>query len=208
MESPPYPSLADAFYIGLYPCAYVTLVLLIRARVTQVTTSQWLDGAIGALAAAAVAASAALGAIVAGNEGDVVTVATNLAYPLGDLILLSLVIGVFGVCRWRPGGAWLFLGLGLVAMAITDGIYLFQTREGDLCRGHAARCGLACRGAADRPRRVAARDGARAGGARGAPHDPRADHLRSAGPGGARLPGPGHATRRSATWSRWRRCCS
>ena len=129
LDSPPYPSLADVFYVGLYPCAYVTLVLLIRARVTRIASSQWLDGAIGGMAVAALAASAALGAIVAGTEGDVATVATNLAYPLGDLVLLTLVIGVFGVCRWRPGAAWLLIGAGLVAMALTDGIYLYQTAK-------------------------------------------------------------------------------
>jgi diguanylate cyclase (GGDEF)-like protein len=135
MAEPPYPSLADAFYIGLYPCAYVTLVLLIRDRIAHINASQWLDGAIGALAAASLAASAALGAIVAGNSGQFATVATNLAYPLGDLILLSLVIGVFGVCRWRPGGAWLLIGFGLVAMAVTDGIYLFQAAKGTYVEG-------------------------------------------------------------------------
>jgi diguanylate cyclase (GGDEF)-like protein len=135
LDSPPYPSPGDALYLGLYPCAYVTLVLLIRARVTKITPSQWLDGAIGGVAIAAVAASAALGTIVDTTEGELATVATNLAYPLGDLLLLSLVIGVIGVCGWRPGRAWLFIGLGLVAMAIADGVFLFQSAEGTYVEG-------------------------------------------------------------------------
>ena len=135
LESPPYPSIADAFYIGLYPCAYVTLVLLIRSGVTRITASQWLDGAIGGAAVAAVAASVALGPIIEGTEGDFATVAITLAYPLGDLVLLSLVIGVFGITGWRPGGAWLLIGLGLVAMAVTDGVYLLQSAKGSYVEG-------------------------------------------------------------------------
>lgn len=49
----PYPSLADAFYLALYPPAYVAIFLLLRSRIGNLRGSLWLDGIMGALAVAA-----------------------------------------------------------------------------------------------------------------------------------------------------------
>jgi hypothetical protein len=58
-------------------------VLLLRARAGRISPALWLDGLITALAVAAVSAALVLG-VVASTEGSFATVATNLAYPLGD----------------------------------------------------------------------------------------------------------------------------
>lgn len=126
LETIPYPSVADAFYIGLYPALYVGLVLLMRARVPRFHTSLWLDGAIGALGAAALGAAILYPAIHSDTGANAATVATNLAYPLGDLLLLSLVVGVLALTGWRPGRAWLVIAGGLVANAIADASYLYM----------------------------------------------------------------------------------
>src|SRR4051812_30782200 len=81
---PPYPSLADAGYLSIYPAAYVGLVLLLRARASRLGSAQWLDGLVCAFASAAIGAALLLG-VVAGTGGTFAAVATNLAYPLGDL---------------------------------------------------------------------------------------------------------------------------
>ena len=60
---------------------------------------------------------------------------TNLAYPLGDLLLLSAVFGVFSLTRWRPGRRWLLLGLGVLATALADAIYLFQSASDTYVEG-------------------------------------------------------------------------
>jgi diguanylate cyclase len=52
-----FPSLADAGYLLLYPCAYVGLWLLIRARASRFQRSLWLDGLIGATGVAAIGSS-------------------------------------------------------------------------------------------------------------------------------------------------------
>ena len=135
LDSPPYPSPADALYLAFYPATYVALLLLVRARVRDLTRSQWLDGGIAALAVAALAAAVAFQPIVEGTTGSGATVATNLAYPVGDLILLGLVVCVFGVSGWRPGRAWALVGAGLLAMAVADGIFLFQAATGSYAEG-------------------------------------------------------------------------
>jgi two-component system, cell cycle response regulator len=63
-------------------------------------------------------------------DGEAIEVATDLAYPLGDLLMLALVIGVFALTGWRPGRAWGFIGAGLMAMAAADSIYAYQASKG------------------------------------------------------------------------------
>jgi two-component system cell cycle response regulator len=129
MESPPFPSAADAGYISIYPAAYVALVLLLRARAGRISPSLWLDGIICSLAVAALGAALVLG-VVASTEGPIATVATNLAYPLGDLALLSFVIAVITVAGRRAGRAWAFIAAGFAIFAVADTVYLYQTALG------------------------------------------------------------------------------
>ena len=125
----PYPSPADALYLGLYPAAYVAVVLLLRARLTRFRTSMWLDGAIGALGSAALVAALAFGKVLSSTEGKVSVVATNLSYPIGDLLLLSVVIGAFGLLGLRPGLRWWLLGAGFGLFGLCDTIYLWQVAQ-------------------------------------------------------------------------------
>ena len=126
LDSPPFPSPADALYLGFYPCCYVALGLLARARLHHIARSAWLDGAIVALAAASVMTAMVFQPIVDAGSGSGAAVATNMAYPIGDITLLSLVVAVFGLSSWRPGRAWLMIGAGLAVNAVADVIYLVQ----------------------------------------------------------------------------------
>ena len=128
----PYPSISDALWILYYPTSLAALLLLVRTRLKRTHSSLWLDGMIGALATATLASAVGYGKVVhAGGAGDLsAAVLTNLAYPIGDLLLLGLVVAIFGLCGWRPGRGWILLGLGLGLNAAADGIYLIQTAEG------------------------------------------------------------------------------
>ncbi len=144
-DTVPVPSVADAGYLLYYPAAFVTLVLLFRERVREFRSSHWLDGAIAALAVGSLASAIAFRPIVEATTGDAVAIAVNLAYPLGDLVLLSIVVAIFGLSGWRPGRAWLFLGAGLALSAAADGVYLLQSATGCLRGGRNARRRLADR---------------------------------------------------------------
>jgi two-component system cell cycle response regulator len=126
-DSPPTPSLADAFYLGFYPACYVALLLLVRSRVSTFNRSLWLDGAMAACAAAALSATVVFQIVLAHSRGGPAALITNLAYPLGDMLLFALVVGVFALSGWRPGPGWTLLGAGFVASALADGVYLDQT---------------------------------------------------------------------------------
>jgi hypothetical protein len=65
----------------------------------------------------------------------VAVVVTNLAYPIGDTLLLALTIGVCALTGWRPGRYWAFIGAGFVAAAVADGIFLYQIAAGSYHEG-------------------------------------------------------------------------
>ena len=129
MSNPPAPSLADALYLMFYVGAYSMIVLLVRGHVLRFHASVWLDGATGALATAALGAALVLEPVMRTTHGSLASVATNLAYPLADLLLLAFVIGVFALAGWRPGRTWTLIGLGFATLAIADSIYLFREAE-------------------------------------------------------------------------------
>ena len=133
--NPPFPSLADAFYLGFYPACYLGIVLLVRRRISSFNASLWLDGFTAALAAGAVGASALLQVVVSSTDGSPIVVLTNLSYPLGDIILLALLVFVFAVTDWRPGRAWLLIGAALLLNTIGDGVYLYLSAQGRYVEG-------------------------------------------------------------------------
>ncbi len=129
LASPPYPSFADAGYLSIYPAAFGALVLLLRARGGRPPAALWLDGLVCGLSVAAVGAALALN-VVASTDGSLATVATNLAYPLGDLTLLAFVMVAMIVTGWRAGSTWRLLALAFAVWAVADTIYLYQTAVG------------------------------------------------------------------------------
>ena len=58
-----------------------------------------------------------------------------MAYPLGDVILLSLVVARLRRTRWHPGRAWAFLGASLTISALSDSAYLYATATGTYNEG-------------------------------------------------------------------------
>lgn len=129
-ETVPIPSPADAGYLAFYPLAYVALIVLMRNRIGSFPATRWLDGLIVGTAVAALAAALALEPIVdASTSGDTAAIITNLAYPIADLTLLTLVVTAAAFTGWRPGLGWLTLGIGLIALAISDGVYLLQSAQ-------------------------------------------------------------------------------
>ena len=130
-----YPSPADVGFVAFYPLLYVGVVLLLRSHVRSLADTLWLDGLTAALAAAALGAAVIVELVLETTEGSPSTIATNVAYPLGDVLLLSAVFGVFSLTGWRPGYRWLVLGLGILSTTTADAVYLFQSAAGTYVPG-------------------------------------------------------------------------
>jgi two-component system, cell cycle response regulator len=132
---PPLPSVSDALFLSFYPAAYAALALLVRRNVREFHASLWVDALLGALAVSAVAAALLYDPVSVGIFGDALGVATLLAYPIGDVLLLALVTGLLALTGWRPGATWALIGLALALAAAGDAVYLYQASSGSYAEG-------------------------------------------------------------------------
>jgi two-component system cell cycle response regulator len=130
MDPIPIPSPSDVLWIVYYPIVYVAVALLLRARVARFHAALWVDGALAALAVAALSAAVVFESVLETTGGAPVEVATNLAYPLGDLILLGMVTGGVALTGWKPGRTWGALAASFFLFGIFDGIYLWGNATG------------------------------------------------------------------------------
>ena len=129
------PSPVDSLYLCFYALEWLGFGLLVRDQVARFYPSMWLDGLVGALGGGAFVAAVVLHPVLRATEGSFAVVATNLAYPLSDLLLLALVVGVAALTGARPGRAWLLLGTGLALFVVADSLYLFQIASNTYVNG-------------------------------------------------------------------------
>ncbi|HEX4035961.1 MAG TPA: histidine kinase dimerization/phospho-acceptor domain-containing protein, partial [Solirubrobacteraceae bacterium] len=130
-SAPPFPSPSDALWLASYVPAFAAVIALVRVRLPSIAASLWLDGGIGALAVASVSASIVFDAVLKGTHGSFSVVATNLAYPAGDLVLLAILISV-GIAGRRQAlnWSWLVLAVGFSIFLAGDSVYLMQVARG------------------------------------------------------------------------------
>jgi two-component system, cell cycle response regulator len=127
LRSIPVPSWADAGYLAFPPLVFGGIGLLALKRVRGLPVSVWIDGLAASLAVASVSAAVVFGAVLDTVGGTPAGVATNLAYPVSDLLLLGLLVGVTGVSGWRLSRTWVLIGAGVALFCVADSIYLVQT---------------------------------------------------------------------------------
>jgi len=133
--SAPYPSPADVGYLAFYPLAYAGLALLVRARAHEINWRLWMDGLIAALGTAALGAAFIFDFVAEKATGTPIEVATTLAYPLGDIAMVAMVVGVVALTGWRPGRTWSLLLAGLSALVIADVAFTLQSTDATLPGG-------------------------------------------------------------------------
>lgn len=122
--SPPVPSLADVGYLGVYPFALAGIVVLVRPRMRLASNTVWLDAITSALVITALAAAVVLGSVLDSLGGWSLSVATNLAYPVGDMLLLGLVVFGGAIGGWRSDRRGALLAAGIACFWAGDSIYL------------------------------------------------------------------------------------
>jgi two-component system, cell cycle response regulator len=135
MDPIPIPSVSDVLWLVYYPIVYVAVAMLLRARIARFHASLWVDGAIAALAVAALSAAVVFQSVLDSTGGQPLEVATNLAYPLGDLILLGMVTGGVALTGWKPGRTWGALAFSFVIFGVGDGVYLWGNATGTWVAG-------------------------------------------------------------------------
>ena len=125
LEEPPYPSLADAAFLGSYPLFFLALLSMSRFRgaFTVTKVRALLDLAVVSIIASTVLWVWFLEPVYepGANLGETIV---NGAYPVIDLaIIIGLAVNLLGfrLSKWR---AWeIAVGLGFVFLVIADTVY-------------------------------------------------------------------------------------
>ena len=115
----PFPSLADAFLLAFFPASFVAAVLFARARLARFGAPLVLDALIGTLGAAAVVTQV-LGAELQSDAGSVWATAAALAFSMGDILLVVMVVVALTLRGWRVSAVWLLLAAGVLLRAAAD----------------------------------------------------------------------------------------
>ena len=122
------PSAADLFSLVFYPLAGVALLLLVGPELRQLKASIWLDAAVATLGTMAICSAFAFDT-VGRIGGSPASVAVSLAYPIGDVALLALALGVAVIAPKQAARTMLF-ALGSALMALGGIVSLHQLSPG------------------------------------------------------------------------------
>ena len=114
------------------------MALLARRHWQRIPAGVWLDGIVAGLGIATVGAGLVFGPVLRASSGSFVAVATNLAYPIGDLLLAALVVGILALRGWRLDCTWGLLGGGFLVLTVADSIYLLQVSSGSATSSNVA----------------------------------------------------------------------
>ena len=85
-------SLANYLWACFFPLAYIGVMVLMQRDVRKLTAANYLDGVVAALVTAAALVAFAFHAIASAAGGGNESVAINLVYPVGDLLLFGLTV--------------------------------------------------------------------------------------------------------------------
>ncbi len=124
LTSPPVPSWADAGYLSFCPLTFIGILTLVRKRSTGAPKTLIADALAAALAVAGVSAAVVIRPVLANAHAGTLATATNLAYPIVDLLLLGLIVGATALRRWRLQTTWVLLGLAVISFWVADSFYL------------------------------------------------------------------------------------
>ena len=116
--NPPTPVLANYLWAGFFPLAYVGVMMLMRQEVRKFTAANYLDGVVVTLTCAAAFAAFAFGFIQKAVGDDAVTVAWNLIYPVGDILLLILTLGAAALVPAGRRKRWYLMAAASLVNAI------------------------------------------------------------------------------------------
>jgi EAL domain-containing protein (putative c-di-GMP-specific phosphodiesterase class I) len=128
---PPFPSVADAFWVMNYPMALLAFAAFARPWLRRVPARLSLDALLVLLGTAALVTAVVL-PVVMTNAGHLTPLAqvVNFGYPIADSVLLSFAVIGTAVGGWRSRAPWALLGLGIVALLAGDTLWTVQASAG------------------------------------------------------------------------------
>ena len=130
----PFPSIADVLYLAGYPFLALGLFMLIRRRLSDGDRGGLLDAAILTAAVAILSWTFFMQPQVVGAELDPLSLAISLAYPIADLIVIGVAMGLLTTPGARTP-SFRLLALSLVLLLVGDQVYALQNLDGTYVSG-------------------------------------------------------------------------
>jgi len=129
----PFPSWADAGYLAAVPLAVAGLLMMPAAQQSLAGLLRIvLDGIMVALALFCTSWILVLGPLFAAGGDSPLATVLSLAYPVGDVVTITMLI--FALLRARQGGdaarqPLFLIGLGLTGIALADSGFVYLTSQ-------------------------------------------------------------------------------
>ena len=121
LNEPPFPSLADAFFLAQYPLLATGFLLMIRGR-GRADRTALLDSLIVASAASALAWVFLVLPVTESSGLGPLGLTLSAAYPLMDVVLLAIVVRLVAV-PGRRSPAYVLLTASLLALIVGDAAF-------------------------------------------------------------------------------------
>ncbi|MGZ4625028.1 MAG: diguanylate cyclase domain-containing protein [Kineosporiaceae bacterium] len=135
-EDVPFPSLADVGFLGLPLLAGIGLLIWpTGAEEARDRLVALLDGAMIGAGLLLISWATSLGATVEAGGESTLSIAIAAAYPVGDVLLVSLVVLLLTRAAPTNRTALLLLSAGLVLFAISDSAFMYTTSTGTYSSG-------------------------------------------------------------------------
>jgi diguanylate cyclase (GGDEF)-like protein/PAS domain S-box-containing protein len=119
---PPFPSVADLFYLAMYPLLAAGLLLLVRARTPGRDGPSLIDALLITTALGLLSWVFLIVPYVHETDLTLPERLVSVAYPLGDVLLIAMLARLWSGGGLRTSSARL-LGLGAIALLVTDTLY-------------------------------------------------------------------------------------
>jgi methyl-accepting chemotaxis protein len=120
-------SVANFFWAGFFPFAYLAVMVLMRRDVRRFTAANYLDGVIATLAIACLIVAFAFRPIAAAAGAGNEFAAVNLVYPICDVLLSGLTVGGILLLPRGARARWYLIGTAGIVNAAGDTAALFPS---------------------------------------------------------------------------------
>ena len=134
LDTDPFPSEADIFFIAAYPFFTLFLFYSLKPIISNVSKNTWFFAIILSFAILLPSLLASYDDI-AGDESFSVSIA--LSYPIMSSIqLVPAIIGIFFLSKEGSSFSWMLILFGFVVEHISDTLFLFIELDGTYFDGH------------------------------------------------------------------------
>lgn len=125
----PFPSIADAFYLGYYPLLLAALLLLIRESGTAGEPGGIVDALTITLGAGTLSWTFLMSPYARDSTLSLSTKLISIAYPLMDVLVLGVLVG-FVMARGTRSASLVVLVGGMTMLLATDAVYGWMLLHG------------------------------------------------------------------------------